>query len=254
MNEEFPAILKYCNTNKLSINLKKTNYMIITNKLYKPNINIANIQYKSHIKYLGVYLDDKLNWSPHIQHVNNKLAKNSGILRILRNYFSLKMLRQIYYSLVFPYINYALLSWGNTYKTRLTKIITKQNMAIRNIFFANTRETAAPYYNILGVLKVQDIFKLKTGCWIYKLLYCPNKTPIPFRNIITLSSSIHPYQTRYASNLNLQRPKTRTNYKIHTFQYAASFIWQTIPLKIKQSKSHSLFKSAYKQHLSAHIT
>ena len=171
MNEEFPAILKYCNTNKLSINLKKTNYMIITNKLYKPNINIANIQYKSHIKYLGVYLDDKLNWSPHIQHVNNKLAKNIGILRILRNYFSLKMLRQIYYSLVFPYINYALLSWGNTYKTRLTKIITKQNMAIRNIFFANTRETAAPYYNILGVLKVQDIFKFKTGCWIYWMLH-----------------------------------------------------------------------------------
>ena len=35
MNEQFKLVLKYCAINKLSVNLKKTNYMIITSS-YKP--------------------------------------------------------------------------------------------------------------------------------------------------------------------------------------------------------------------------
>ena len=41
-------------------------------------LSIHNIDCKSYIKYLGIYLDEHLQWESQIQHVNNKLAKNVG--------------------------------------------------------------------------------------------------------------------------------------------------------------------------------
>ena len=47
-------------------------------------------------------------------------------------------MRQIYYSIIYPYIFYAILAWGSGYKSHIKKIQTKQNHAIRLIFFART--------------------------------------------------------------------------------------------------------------------
>ena len=60
MNEEIQLVLKYCAINKLSVNFKKTNYMVITSSKKKIHLTIHNIVCKSYIKYLGVYLDEHL--------------------------------------------------------------------------------------------------------------------------------------------------------------------------------------------------
>ena len=249
MNEELKLVYRYCAVNKLSINMKKTNYMIISNKKLKPTVHIKDIEYKSIIKYLGIYLDDKLNWNMQIKHVNNKIAKNIGIIYKLRNYFKLRMLRQLYYNLIFPYITYGLLSWGNTYKSKLTKIYTKQNKAIRTIFFAKSRENADIYYNILDILNLENVFKLKSACLIYRICNSPSDLPEAFSNYVVQASHKHQYNTRFASQNNLYRPKIRTNFGKHTFRYSASIIWETIPLNIKQSNSISSFKKIYKNYL-----
>ena len=83
-----------------------------------------------------------------------KLAKNVGIINKLRHYLDFHMLKQLYYTLIYPYLNYGLASWGAAYKTRLHKICTKQNRCIRSMFFANGREHVTPYYNLLGNLKI----------------------------------------------------------------------------------------------------
>ena len=56
------------------------------------NINILNIERKTSIKYLGIYLDEHLNWKTQVAHVQGKLTKNLGVLNQLRNYLNLKML------------------------------------------------------------------------------------------------------------------------------------------------------------------
>ena len=77
MNSEPQKVINYCNLNKLSLNMRKTNFMIITSP-QKPaihNINILNIESKTSIKYLGIYLDEHLNWKTQIAHVQGKLTK-----------------------------------------------------------------------------------------------------------------------------------------------------------------------------------
>ena len=102
MNEELNHIFQYCDANKLSVNINKTNFMvIISSKRREREIQlIRNIKQKTHIKYSGIYIDKNLTWDQQICHVNNKLAKNTGIINNLRNYVDLKMLKQIYFTLI----------------------------------------------------------------------------------------------------------------------------------------------------------
>ena len=100
MNRELKQIYNYCAPNKLSINTAKANYMLVLSSRCYPKINITGIEQKDYIKYLGVYIDKHLNWQPQIQHVNNKLAKNLGILSKLRYYIDLNILKQIHYALI----------------------------------------------------------------------------------------------------------------------------------------------------------
>ena len=80
MNRELKKFFDYCVLNKLSVNRNKTNFMLITSsKKKRINIKIHNIEQKNCIKYLGIYLDEHINWKSQIAHVNSKLAKNTGM-------------------------------------------------------------------------------------------------------------------------------------------------------------------------------
>ena len=92
------------------------------------------IEKRDHIKYLGVLLDEQLSWKHHIAYVCSRIARNTGIFSKLRHYMSLAQLKQLYYSLVYPYISYASLAWGSGFKTQIKKVQTKQNSNKNNIF------------------------------------------------------------------------------------------------------------------------
>ena len=253
MNSELQKVINYCSLNKLSVNMKKTNFMIITSP-QKPaihNINILNIERKTSIKYLGIYLDEHLNWKTHIAHVQGKLTKNLGILNQLRNYLNLKMLRQLYYTLIYPYLNYGAMCWGNTYQTNLNKICTKQNKCIRSIFFAKKQEPSLPYYQILEILKLENIVKFKICSLAFKLYNNPSTVPAIFHNFLTPTSTVHSYNTRNSAKLNFYRPQVRTNIGKFTFKYSASVMWEAVPLAIKKANTLKEFKKLYKAHLIA---
>ena len=83
MNLGMKAVLHYCKINKLSINFKKTNYMLISSPQKATNIILSNITRKTHIKYLGVFIDEHLNWGPQM-HINKKVSRNMGIINKLK--------------------------------------------------------------------------------------------------------------------------------------------------------------------------
>ena len=60
------------------------------------------------------------------------------------------------------------MSWGTAYQTKLNKIKVSQNNCIRCIFFANKRESPTPYFTLLEILKLENIFKLKIGALVLK--------------------------------------------------------------------------------------
>ena len=109
--------------------------------------------------------------------INNKITKNIGILFKLRHYVPISTLKQLYYTLIYPYLTYGLMSWGTAYQTKLNKIKVSQNNCIRCIFFANKRESPTPYFTLLEILKLENIFKLKIGALVHKIQYQKKDTP-----------------------------------------------------------------------------
>ena len=111
MNYEMTKFINYCSINKLSVNMKKTNFMLITSPLK----NVTHKYFKFWAKDLHV---PWCLYRPTLEftHVKSKMSKNIGILYKSRHYYvSIHVLKQLKYTLIYPYLNYAVVVWGNSY-------------------------------------------------------------------------------------------------------------------------------------------
>ena len=159
-----------------------------------------------------MYIDQHLHWGPQITHINNKLAKNIATITKLRHFVNLHTMKQLYYSFIYPYLTYAITSWGSACKTRLNRMRTKQNKSIRSIFFAHSRENATSYYNLLDILKFDNIFKLKVALFAHKIINDPTGIPTIFSRTLPLAFDYHRHYTKFVSNLNFHEPQIKNNY------------------------------------------
>ena len=89
INTEMNKVINWLNLNKLTINLDKTSYMIVTKKKidYSFNINFGNQQITqcAQATYLGVTMDDQLTWKYHLQNVKKRVA--SGCWALYKLFF-----------------------------------------------------------------------------------------------------------------------------------------------------------------------
>ena len=65
--------------------------------------------------FLGITINNKLNWNSHINKVTNKISKTVGILNKLRSFLPSGELQTIYNTLILPYLIYGT-SMGPTHK------------------------------------------------------------------------------------------------------------------------------------------
>ena len=115
-------LLDWVNSNGLVLNLKKTKYMIFSRsrnvELPQPlTISETLIERKYETRFLGVIIDESLNWSRHIKTVQSKMARYVGIMH--KKYRPLKARLQIYHSFVQSYANYCSLVWGFSSKSNI---------------------------------------------------------------------------------------------------------------------------------------
>ena len=71
-----------------------------------------------------------VSFTHHISYICTRIARNNGIMSKLRHYLTLLQMKQIYYSLIYPYISNAILAWGSAYKTRIDNKRYKLNKII----------------------------------------------------------------------------------------------------------------------------
>ena len=109
---------EFAEASLLSINFNKTHYIqFTTNNKPKTNIKITydnkQITTISNIKFLGIYINDRINWKYHIEHILPKLRVVCYVMRSIKPYMSLNTLRIVYYSNFNSIINYGLPFWSN---------------------------------------------------------------------------------------------------------------------------------------------
>ena len=127
-NLELSKVENWSRHNKLSLNLSKTNYLLIQNKSrlekgkIKLKVNDSPLKQSSVVKYLGVYIDDNLNWSAHIQHLQKQVSRSTALLSKLRHHVNIKVRCAVYYSLTRAHLNYGIAVYGSANKTVLKKL------------------------------------------------------------------------------------------------------------------------------------
>jgi len=104
-------IVNWISANRLTLNIDKTCYMLFSPALSEPSPNnfqltISNscIKKVENTKFLGVWLDSRLNWKFHIQDLYNSLIKFVGIFYKLKSFLPPHILKLLYYSLIHPII------------------------------------------------------------------------------------------------------------------------------------------------------
>ena len=179
LNSELSKISIWLKANKLSLNIGKTHFMVFSNKRrkhYDLNIKIDETKIEEVKKiFLGVIIDIKLTWKDHVAHVASKVSRGMGMIIKARNYLSRKGLLTLYYTFVYPYLTNCNHIWGNIYPSNLKRVCVLQNKIVRIIAGVKPRESAGPWYDSLGIMKLTDLNKYLIARFMFR--YCITMFP-----------------------------------------------------------------------------
>ena len=128
----------WVNANKISVNVKKTDLVIFRHKKKKLEcptrikLSRKRLYPSNSVKYLGVKIDENLDWEDHIHDIATKLNRANALLFKIRNYVNFNTLKSIYFAICDSDINYPNLIWGQNLNS-VFRIVTLEKKAIRII-------------------------------------------------------------------------------------------------------------------------
>ena len=190
-------------------------------------------------KYLGVHIDEFLNWRPHINATSKKISAGLAILKRVSTTIPFDTRMNMYYALVMPYFNYCSTVWGNIGKGLSDKFQKLQNRAARILTFSNYETRSNVLLDELGWERLENIRHKQLAMIMYKIHN--NLSPSYLRQIFTNTSNVHAHNLRN-SEINCYVPKPRTEYAKGSLHYRGSVMWNKIPSEIRHMPSLKVFK------------
>lgn len=246
LNRELDKLNTWFIINKLSLNVSKTNYMIFSYKAISNNIcikfNCSSIERVRVTKFLGIWIDDKLNWKEHITRIKNKLSKSIAIMHKSKHLLDNQSLYILYCSLILPYLNYCLEIWGNTYKSNLNSLYILQKRAIRIICKVDSRAHTKELFYKLKILNLYDLLELRICTLLYKAKYF--LLPQNLQDMFTLQTN-HKYNTR--QNIDFKVNHARTNIKAMSITIKGVKLWNSLGSDLTKSVSLKIFVKNFKK-------
>ena len=105
-------------------------------------------------KYLGIHLDNKLQFKQHIKMLETKLSRLLGVLYKTKSFLLNHILKKLYYAFIHSHWTFGLLVWSLTPKSNLSKLQRIQNKAIRLLTGAAWRDHALPLFAQFNILSL----------------------------------------------------------------------------------------------------
>ena len=211
VNNQISCVFEWLCANKLSLDVEKSNYIIFHPVQKKINHQV-NISLKSQplkqvldTPYLGVVIDCHLNWKTHVAMLTKKIKRNVGAISKIRHFVSRDILKNIYYSLVCPFLIYGLVVWGNTYCSSLNPLLLRQKRVVRLMTFSSYYEHTNPLFVKLEILKIHELVFYHNALFMYE--FHAGNLPIAFSSFFLPVGCVHNYNTRLASRSSYSLPR-----------------------------------------------
>ena len=167
---ELEKISQWLKANKLSMKIKKTMFKLFHKNYFKDEIPLKlpalmignnNIERKSSIKFLGILLDGYISWTDHVRTVENKIAKNIGLIYCVSQFLNEDSPKTVYFLYINSYLNYVNIAGASTYAIKLKRVYWKQKHAVYVVFNKDKLTHSKPPFENLNVLSIYQINKLK---------------------------------------------------------------------------------------------
>jgi len=160
----FKILNKWLRAKELSLNFNKTNYVHFATKRnmiidFKIGFNNNFITSSATTKFLGMTINNNLNWNDHVDSITKKLSKACYMLRDAKTCMSTLSLIMIYYAFFHSIMSYGIIFWGNS--SHSSSIFRIQKKAIRIIEGCNNRVSHRSLFK-----KLQFAFNI-TMCAIF---------------------------------------------------------------------------------------
>ena len=223
VQDDMNRIMEYFRINKLTLNLNKTVCVLFQKN--KTSTNEIKLQLDNHIipnspetKFLGMTLDQNLNWSSHVSQLILKLNRNLNLLKLSRNMMTQESKLLVYHSHLENHIQYGLLLWGNgTSNTQINRLQKIQNKALQYVTNKNNALENKKELQVLSINSMIELANLKFG---YKVLH--NLLPPVTRKLCMFDSSENTLSKQH--NYNTRNKRTPYLPKNASKQYKDSFL------------------------------
>ena len=175
-------------------------------------INNNDIELVHEAKFLGVIIDDKLSWTPHIQNLTKKLKCHIGCINRIKNNIPTKLHKQLYHTLFESHLTYGITVWGGGAHSKLEPLLNMQKKCLRILFgdkeayldkfktsarcrpYGNqilgqefhARENSKPLYNDNEILTIHNLYLYHTCNEVFKIL--KYRTPISLYSLYIRST------------------------------------------------------------------
>lgn len=249
INLELESVRIWIISNKLKLNTSKTKYMIFQNRSIHHNMPPVTmdgvlLERVTHIKFLGILIDEHINWNCHINSVVTKLSRMGGILYRVRDYLTQDALFSIYYTLCYPHLLYCVSIWGSTWPSYLDKVTAAQKKLFRTFFSLGKYDTTNIIFSTSNFLTFTNIYKYFLLLFIYKC--------IKVYQGINIFRLLNFNQNTRGNNLNLFCPQFRTTLFRNSLLCSGPHLWNSLPTEIKELVNNGhvfLFKRTIKKYL-----
>lgn len=199
-----------------------------------PNCNL--LERCGQIKYLGLIVDENINWKMHI----NKLKKETLYLirkfYLLRYLCPLSVLKTIYYALVNSKLQYGVTLWGGTYYSTLKPLVVSQKKFIRLMLFKPSREPSFPLFHQLQILPLRYLYVYH----VMKIFYVKSGN-------VVCNINVYSHRLRNYDITEVPRPYSESYKK--SFSYLAPKMWNKIKPDEETTKSLCIFKKYVRKFL-----
>jgi hypothetical protein len=189
----------------------------------------------SNIKYLGIIIDENINWKQHILILKQKITNTIRLFYFIRNMCGEQLLRSLYLSLVHSRLEYGIVCWGGTYVSNLKTISIVQKHFMRLITKSNRFESSFPLFFNLKILPLRYIYVYK----VMKVFFARSRN----------NKENNDYRSRLRSNKNVFVPKPCNTFFTKSYNFLAPRIFNILPSSLKDINSTKIFLKKLRQWL-----
>ena len=252
INKELDSLRTWLQGNKLSLNVLKTQAVVIgsrpnlkkiSTKLVEPqsfSIGGSDVEMVDNVTYLGVQIDRHLSWDEHIHFVRSKVSPAIGFLKYAK-LVPLDTLCKIYRGIVEPHLCYCCSVWGACGVTRLQVLQKLQTRAGRIVTNSSYDSSASALIKTLNWPTIADIIQVGTACMVYQSIN--ELAPDYLSQIFTKKSACSRENLRNTAT-DLQIPLVKTCSGQRTLSYRGARVCNHLDLEVKQTSSLKAFKDA----------